>query len=37
MKNLNTKMVCKVALVCLFFLLLVAFPGNAAEVDGGLP
>ena len=36
MKNLNTKMVCKVTLVCLFFLLLVTFPSAAAEIDDGL-
>jgi len=32
MKNVNTKMVCKVVLVCLFFLLLVTFPSGAAEI-----
>jgi phospholipase A1 len=35
MKNLNTKMMCKV-LLCLSFMLFVAFPGNAAEIDEGL-
>lgn len=33
---LNTKMACKTLLVYLFFLMLTALPGNAAEVDDAL-
>jgi len=36
MKILNAKLVCKLTLACVFFLLIAAFPGNAAEIDDSL-
>jgi hypothetical protein len=36
MKTLNTKLACKVTLACVFFLLIVTFPGSAAEIDDSL-
>jgi len=36
MKTLNIKLVCKLTWACIFFLLIAAFPGNAAEIDDNL-
>ena len=36
MKILNAELVCKLTLACVFFLLIAAFPGSAAEIDDSL-
>jgi len=36
MKIQNAKLVCKLTWACVFFLLIAAFPGSAAEIDDGL-
>ena len=36
MKIINAELACKLTLACVFFLLIAAFPGNAAEIDDSL-
>src|SRR5664280_999341 len=36
MKIQNAKLVCKLTWACVFFLLIAAFPGSAAEIDDSL-